>query len=799
MNSSDSALQLANAVVVTPGTPQGPQARAVEALVEEIELRTRIRLPVATTLPGPGVPAVIVGRRSELAARFGETAAALPASSSPLPAEGYSIRTDRARQRVVVAGHDARGVLYAVGRLLRALRMERRRIELPLPLSVDTAPRWPLRGHQLGYRPLANSYTGWDVPQWERYIRELALWGANAIELLPPNTGGAADSPHHPLPRIEMMAAMSRIAASYGLDVWVWHPALGDDYSKPETVQAALNEWADVYSRLERVDAVFVPGGDPGHTPPALLFPLLERQIANVRRFHPKAGLWISPQGFKGDEMDLFFSYLRDSRPAWLAGVVFGPWVHIDLAEFRARIPSEYPVRYYPDITHTRHCQYPVPDWDLAFALTQGREPTCPRPEGMANILRRLQPHTCGAICYSEGAHDDVNKAVWSALSWDPAADVLDVLRDYARLFIGPSFADPFAQGLLALERNWRGALLTNDSVYATLQSFRAMEDAADPHQLKNWRFLQPLFRAYCDAYTRLRLIHETAAEEQALDALREAGTTGPETAMAEAGRILDRAVTAPVGRAWRTRIFQLAEALYQTSHHKLSVPLYQALAIGRGGHLDSLDWPLNNRLWLKERFAAIGALPKPADQLAQITELLDRTNPGPGGFYDNLGALPISPRLDRGLGAAQDPAMLRSSMVGFQYMTQEPPRERTSWLTSACSIANAPLHMSYEGLDPAAIYEVRICYSQTEYRTRIRLTANGSFEVHGFIDKPDPIEPLTFDVPPAATQTGRLRLTWEREKGRGAEGYGCSVAEVWLMRKDRAEFARIADQKWNP
>ena len=43
--------------------------------------------------------------------------------------------------------------------------------------------------------------------------------------------------------------------------------------------------------------------------------------------------------------------------------------------------------------------------------------------------------------------------------------DVTEVLRDYGRYFIGPDMADAFAQGLLALERNWRGPLLTNAAV----------------------------------------------------------------------------------------------------------------------------------------------------------------------------------------------------------------------------------------------------------------------------------------------------------------------------------------------
>jgi hypothetical protein len=240
------------------------------------------------------------------------------------------------------------------------------------------------------------------------------------------------------------------------------------------------------------------------------------------------------------------------------------------------------------------------------------------------------------------------------------------------------------------------------------------------------------------------------------------------------------------VGLDWRTRIFQLAEALFQTIHHKLSVPLYRALHAGRGGHLDTLDWPLNNRLWLKERFAAIRALPAEADRVAALQALLTRTDPGPGGFYDALGALPVTPRLVRGPGPEGDPAFIHSAMTGFQYMTQDPLAVPTAWMRCACSLGASPLHMDYEGLDPAAAYIVRVVYGQPEYKARLKLTANGAIEVHGFMDKPDPMAPLDFDIPPAATRGGRLRLTWQREKNEGSAGYGCSVSEVWLMRKSR-------------
>ena len=119
-------------------------------------------------------------------------------------------------------------------------------------------------------------------------------------------------------------------------------------------------------------------------------------------------------------------------------------------------MPQRYPVRHYPDITHSRQCQYPVPDWDTAFAVTEARECINPRPLGEAAIFRNTQTNTIGFITYSEGCNDDVNKTVWSALGWNPEAKVVDILREYGRYFIGDRYADDFAQGLLALEKNWQ-------------------------------------------------------------------------------------------------------------------------------------------------------------------------------------------------------------------------------------------------------------------------------------------------------------------------------------------------------
>jgi hypothetical protein len=778
-------LDLRQAVLVAPPGLSRPESKALDLLVEEVYKRTRVRWPIARAWPADGVPVVAVGPAASLkafAGPFTDQLAAGPAGG----AEGYRIRIERgarAAPAVFVVGNDARGVLFGVGRLLRALHLTRGRVALADGFAVATAPRYRLRGHQLGYRPKTNSYDGWDVALWEQYVRDLAVFGTNAVELIPPRSDDAADSPHFPLPPMEMMVAMSKLLDDYGLDVWIWYPALDRDYADPATVQAALVEWGEVFKKLPRVDAVFVPGGDPGHTQPKHLLALLEKQTTSLHRHHPRAQMWVSPQGFSKDWLDEFCDLLRREEPAWLSGVVYGPQVRVTLPELRAAIPAKYPIRRYPDITHSRQCQYPVPDWDLAYALTEGREGINPRPRDEARIFRAYQAEAVGFLTYSEGCNDDVNKIVWSALGWDPDADVLDILREYSGYFLGERYRDDFAQGLLALERNWQGPLLTNASVSTTLQQFRALEKSASPQDRLNWRFQQALYRAYYDAYERSRLLYETGLEDRALDQLRQAGRLGPLTAVERAEAVLERAVTEPVAADWRARVHELAEALFQSIRMQLSVPRYQAIAVDRGANLDTIDVPLNNRAWLKERFAEVRQAGGDAERLRLVERIVNWTAPGPGGFYDELGNPANQPHLVRGPGFGKDPSFRRSALIGFGNRTAW----RRSWCRHAEALYDAPLQMRYTGLDPHGNYRVRVVYAGDNFRTRLRLLANETAEVHPWLLKPDPVRPIELDIPAAATAGGALTLTWHQEPGRGGNGRACQVAEVWLIKKGSA------------
>jgi len=406
-------------------------------------------------------------------------------------------------------------------------------------------------------------------------------------------------------------------------------------------------------------------------------------------------------------------------------------------------------------------------------------------------IFRQTQPYTIGFLTYSEGCNDDVNKIVWSALGWDPDVKVIDILRQYSRYFIGERYAEDFAQGLLSLERNWQGPLLANANVRTTLAQFQDMEKAAAPVDLKNWRFQQALFRAYYDSYVRHRLIWETDLEAQAMERLRAAPTSGVSLAMNSAEQILDRAATEHVNADWRTRILQLGEALFQSIGMQLSVEKYQAIAVDRGASLDTLDFPLNNRFWLKERFAGIRQLTHEPERLKALEETVHWTDPGPGGFYDDLGNPARQPHLVQGLSLEQDPGRFQSARTGFEedLVVDEPDEaaglaRRMSWMDHAESLYDAPLRMHYTGLDPKAHYKVRVLYGGDNPKRKIRLDANEGIEIHPYIPKPVPFKTLEFAIPQSATERGELTLSWFGEAGLGGNGRGCQVSEVWLIKE---------------
>jgi hypothetical protein len=790
-HTSLSHIDLSHAVVLAPSDADGPETAALQLLLDEAAKRTGETWQVQTYTPKSTAACgtcILIGREDQLrAAPFAHPVAAWP-SALEKP-EAFRVDTvntadSKAGHIVRIAGQDDRGTLFGIGYLLRHIRFAPGQAVLPAPMNVVTAPRFAVRGHQLGYRFKNNTYDAWTPQQFEQYIRDVAVFGANTIELLPPRTDDAPSSPLFPQPAMQTMTRVSGILKKYGLRCSVFYPAMAQNYADPATVASELRAWGDVFRQLPQIDDVFIPGGDPGHTDPAVLFPFLAQVAAVLHQSHPQAGIWVSAQGFNAAAMQRFYA-LVSARPAWLAGIVVGPQSRDSLIVQRAHIPAPIPIRFYPDIAHTMHSQFPVPEWDEAYALTEGREVIDPRPMAETAIFHHYASSMNGFVAYSEGVNDDVNKFIWTALGWSPGADPAETLEEYARYFLGDQGirADDFAQGILSLERNWSGPLAANAGVDQTLRQFQQMQSEATLAQAANWRFQGSLYRAYTDAYERRRLIAAGAQQQRALNALADAPRTGSIQAIENAAAALtpDPAEAAALHPA-RDTIETLAGQLFKNIGLQLSVAKYGASATDRGASLDTLDISLNDREWLNRQFAHIRTLGSEPERLQAIAAIVNWRNPGPGSFYDDLGDPSAEPHLVRGPGYPTDPAFFRTALDGVAGHTPD-QGWRLSEISHAGRLYEGALELRYTGLSASARYKLRIDYAGEDSTQLITLTANGGVIIHGPRLRATNPEFVEFEIPAAATRRGVLDLRWTQLRGLGGGGRGLQIAEVWLIR----------------
>ena len=352
-------------------------------LHEEISKRTQLRLKIVTVRDK--APAAIVIN-----------------APNGGPADGFELTTSA--DTATITGSDDRGTIFGAGMLLRKLDMGRRGVSVETGLSLKTAPKTKVAASNSAIARRRTPTTAGPSRCGRQYIRELAIFGNNTHRTDSPRSDDDADSPHFPLSQIDMMEEMSRIADEYALDVSIWYPAMDRDYSDPKTVEAALNEWAEVYpppatdrrdlrtGRRSGPHTAEIPDGDAREA---------DRQPAPSTIRRPRCGCRPRASARSGSTSS---STIMDTRPAWLSGLVFGPQNPVALPEMRRRIDPRYPIRFYPDITHSFHAQFPAQQWDWVYASTEGRERCQPAD-------RWLRPRSSASTTATPTASSPTRKA----------------------------------------------------------------------------------------------------------------------------------------------------------------------------------------------------------------------------------------------------------------------------------------------------------------------------------------------------------------------------------------------------
>lgn len=756
-------VQLKNAVIITsPSISTEMRTTVSQVLSEEIAKRTGVNLKQVGGWPKKNTPviALVLSTDEQL------TGAAIPVrydkNGAEYKKEGFRVVSSMTANTptVWIIGADNRGVLFGVGWLLRHLKMGKNSLAILGGTDIATSPAYPVRGHQLGYRTTANSYDAWTVAQYDQYIRDLAIFGSNAVEGIPFHEE-EKPSPLFTIPAAAMNIRISEICRKYDMDYWVWTPATFDLTDKVKR-NAELDKHEKFYRECPRLDHIFFPGGDPGNNHPSEVLPFLKDLHDRLIKYHPNAKIWISLQGFNVEETDYFYRYLNQEKPAWLEGVVSGPGSP-PIAETRYRLPASYKHRQYPDITHSVRCEFPVEQFDQAYALTLGREPVNPRPYAFAKIQQTYAPFTDGFVSYSDGCHDDVNKVIWSMRSWDPQMDVDEILKQYSKFFFSDAVEAPAADGITALERNWNGPLAENGGVEATFSFWRQLE-SGHPGLKGNWRWQMLLLRAYYDTYTRRRLLYEQSLEKKANQLLAVTEPGNIKETMDKALATVNKADLQPVAPELRKRIEDLCADLFASIGLQTSVPKYKAKNYERGAVLDHVDYPLNNRWWLSDEFKKIDTVKTAKEQIAALRTIANWENPGNGSYYDDVSSVSKGPRVKTTSYDATDVAWWDN---GFS-------RKRLS----SQLFQGSPV-LEYGNLEPGVRYMIRVCgYGDALLRVDgVRLSpVLYHKEADGFKE---------WIVPLSLTGDGKITVTFdEPEESNLNWRLHSRISDVWLLKR---------------
>jgi hypothetical protein len=547
--------------------------------------------------------------------------------------------------------------------------------------SQDSAALWELRGSQATAAFYPSMFRVW--PEFRAYVRAQAAFGTNQIEM-----GGApvCDSSGNLVHTrcVDCTLCEASVAAlvqfstelhTLGMNVsFGWSLAIFSEHR-------VLVEQA--FRQMPRVDSVFFPGGDGG----SLVWADVESAAVMLRKYHPDAQVWVSAQEYNATELVGFFQRL--SQPAtqsFLSGVVVGPHWRIPTMEIVRRMPPGYLLRQYPDICHSMQAQYAIPDWHWAWQFTHGREAINPMPLFSERIVRlrgngSTPSHGVGA--YSEGVADDLNKAIWSGIAADPRQTAAGIVEKYAQYHFSAAAAPAMASALMGLEQNWVGDISTNQHIESTLLLLQAVERLTPPDEmLTNWRLQMYLYRGYYDAFVQARFRHEQQCEQAAVHALVAATATadpapGIKSALVHVCCVnlvpgcptnhtgaVPNCELPPAQRAWRVRVVELHAMLNASVGTEVVQRQTKDLNLVANPHAN-IDNPLNDAAHLALTLATILQLKSAAAQVSAIQGLLNRTDPGPGGFYEDFGGGGSSAsHLIAGPGPQEDPAYYFSPLT---------------------------------------------------------------------------------------------------------------------------------------
>ncbi len=837
----------------------GDQATALEGnvaavIVERIatlgNFSAEVVRPGQASTETAGVAHILLGlpeNHARLRAQFNEQRLAPLTDLSPGP-EGFLLKTipGASDSAVIIAGRDARGLLYGAGEFLRQVTLRGNALELPDNLNVRSAPALEVRGTQFGQSGVALNRAKvrpWTQADRRSALLDMALAGLNTAEV---GAGVRADDSFYRLMKSFDLKTLVHYSANAGDGPPEWRASesIGrQGYlcpSVPAAREALLKRCEEIFRDSAPVDYVRFSGGDGGGCecdrckPYGLAFIRLCEDLAGVvHKFHPKTAIFVTNQKFDNADDQAIFAYLREKPRPWLRAFCYGPgsdamsWQpghrqthRMDLFRYPgfgppARYPQEIlhelppgqDVVFFNELTHWRYSQngfiqaHPradrngdqPPHWnhwlyerqpDAALTMVYDRLTFFALPRYYHWYFNQVMRYGIGDVTHSSGTHDHFNQWMWQRLLWSPQRSGEDVMAEYTRTWFGPEAAPLMAEAIFQLEDN----LVEKPGVPITKKTgiercYRLVQQAGAKMPAA-LRKQSWLWREYMQKAALDRRIQLSVQQQTRLQ-------ERIEQAVARSGSdaTIERALSW-LGElretAAMTRLRKEAERLGEESNQLFGV---------RSEGQFSLEHDFIGLGWLKRQLqrarAAQGA--ERAELLRMITHYED---PGAGGFYDNCGTLDRCPNVVHGY-----PYDFGQPLVPGMNSEGNRPSQRTMHFTQD---EDQGVTFHYRGLDSTAAYRIRFTLVRPWYQDRYRTRMNQHTETIYAGDRvlardleiPEAMsDHFTFDIPRDAIRNGELVIRFERaadvahgsrlerEVWRNTGGWGTIVSEAWLMR----------------
>lgn len=473
--------------------------------------------------------------------------------------EGFQIGST-GNDTVSISGGSEQGILYGVGKFLRTSRYSPGTFT-PSTWRGISIPSKEFRGMYFATH-FKNYYHAAPLAEIQDYIRDLALWGVNALCVWFDMHHFTGIRDPKAVVMLDRLGAMLKTANEVGMRAGI--TLLSNEAHRNSPVPLRANgqtgrchygvelcpnqpgakklmlqwfeeEFRAFADRKVKLDFLVPAPYDQGGCACQRCAPwgcngylLMTRAIARLaRRTFPDISVVLFPWLFdyphdQGEWKGL--AKALSSSPRWVNYLIAGAHEGFPAHPLQHGVPGGYPFLAFQEISM----------WEMSPYGGWGANPF---PKRIHQTWKRTQARLVGAIPYSEGIYEDINKVICNQLCWDTNRTTDQVLREYIAYEYSPDVVNEVLPAIHILEANNHGFILTPENATSMARLFPNWKRDAGSKKAyrlisradqklpaavrESWRWRILYLRAFLDRERFSNYMYPTRASRAAFEELR--------------------------------------------------------------------------------------------------------------------------------------------------------------------------------------------------------------------------------------------------------------------------------------